>query len=109
MNWTAESVERAIDLAKQGRSMSQIGKLLGVTRNAVAGAFKRFGFQYGDAHRPRPRAERIWTDRDLLKVCAMIDAGKDAKAIAARFKCRIEVAERVRAEMVSAFAEAEAA
>lgn len=52
MGWTAEKIEQLNKLWSEGMSITEIGKILGMTRNAVVGKAHRLGL----AKRPSPIA-----------------------------------------------------
>jgi len=59
MAWTPEKVENLKTLWSQGLSITQIGKHLGMTRNAVVGKAHRIGLEKRTSpivRRPRPAA-----------------------------------------------------
>lgn len=59
MAWTPEKVEELKALWAQGLSITQIGKQLGMTRNAVVGKAHRIGLEKRTSpivRRPRPAA-----------------------------------------------------
>jgi GcrA cell cycle regulator len=53
--WTKEMTAELVRLVAEGRSFSQIGAALGVTRNACIGRARRIGVSYREGNvRPRP-------------------------------------------------------
>ncbi len=61
MNWTPDRIEILRTMATDGRSASEAGVELGITRNAVLGKANRNGIRFASAHhgprKPRQRAK----------------------------------------------------
>ena len=56
-DWNDDALAKLRDLHKAGLSCSQIGSVLGTTRNAVIGKIHRMGLN-GKTYVPKPRGER---------------------------------------------------
>ena len=56
--WTDERIEKLKELWTQGLSISQIGKAIGVSRNAIAGKAHRMGLPKRPSPISRPKAEK---------------------------------------------------
>jgi GcrA cell cycle regulator len=56
--WTEERVALAVRLWLEGKSAREVGKALGVTRNAAIGLLHRKGYKRGAQPPPRPKRNR---------------------------------------------------
>lgn len=77
-DWTAEARAQLRDLWAEGHSTAEIGRRLGVTKNAVVGAAHRMDLP----PRPNPMAESRRRAKELVAARAALGAGQPAEAVA---------------------------
>jgi GcrA cell cycle regulator len=56
--WDEERTARAVQLWQDGKSASEIGRIIGATRNAVIGKLHRMGHRRGRQAPPKPKRNR---------------------------------------------------
>ncbi len=53
--WTPELIDQLRQHAISGRSMTETGRLMGMTKNAIIGASHRFGVSFAGSHTKQTR------------------------------------------------------
>lgn len=78
---TAEFIDRAIQLSKDGYSRSQVARIMGVSQNVIVGVIHRHG---GDLVTPATRRPRRWDAARVAKL-RELHATHDRRQIAEHF------------------------
>lgn len=76
-DWTDDKRARAAHLWLEGKSTSEIGSMLGKTRNSIIGLIHRAGLKRGEA-------ESQWTDERRAEAVKLNNEGLSARQVAER-------------------------
>lgn len=79
MEWTGEKLAILRDLIAKGKTASQIGDAMGITRNAVIGKCRRMGYRLMTP--PTHVGPTVWTPDLIKRLKEMVDSGMTATQI----------------------------